>query len=184
MKTFEELEQAWQQAARSPSGRGVVRVICRRLPGGVHESLESAQLSLEQGLEGDRWSRDDDPERLSQITCMNATAAACVAHAGAPPIAAGDNFLVDLDVSERALPVGAQLRLGSALLEVTAEPHLGCSKFRERFGAGALRWVNHKELRSERLRGVNLRVLRAGHVRIGDGVEVLPQTSGGDGGGG
>jgi MOSC domain-containing protein YiiM len=80
--------------------------------------------------------------------------------------------------------VGAQLRLGSALLEVTAEPHLGCSKFRERFGAGALRWVNHKELRSERLRGVNLRVLRAGHVRIGDGVEVLPQTSGGDGGGG
>jgi MOSC domain-containing protein YiiM len=176
MKSFEELEQAWQLAARPALDRGVVREICRRLPGGVHESLQSARVSVEEGLVGDRWRLSDDPERLSQITFMNATAAACVAHAGAPPLAAGDNFLVDLDLSERALPVGAQLRLGSALLEVTAEPHLGCSKFRQRFGAGAVRWVNHKDCRSERLRGVNLRVLRAGSVCVGDSIEVLPQS--------
>lgn len=173
MKSFEELELAWRAAARSPAGRGVVREICRRLPGGVHEALQSAQISLEQGLVGDRWSAAEDPERLSQITCMNASAAACVAHAGSPPLAAGDNFFVDLDLSEGALPVEAQVRLGSALLEVTPEPHLGCSKFRQRFGPGALRWVNHKELRSQRLRGVNLRVLQGGTVRVGDLIEVL-----------
>ena len=184
MKSFEELEQAWRLAARPAVGRGVVREICRRLPGGVHESLQSAEISLEHGLVGDRWRLSDDPERLSQITLMNASVAACVAHAGAPPLAAGDNFLVDLDLSEAALPVGVQLRLGSTLLEVTAEPHLGCSKFRQRFGAGALRWVNHKDLRSERLRGVNLRVLRAGSVRVGDSIEILPLASRGDGAGG
>ena len=174
MKSFEELERAWRAAARAPAGRGVVREICRRLPGGVHEALQSAQISLEHGLEGDRWSAADDPERLSQITCMNATAAACVAHPGSPSLAAGDNFFVDLDLSESALPVGARVRLGSALLEVTAEPHLGCSKFRQRFGPGALRWVNHKDLRSLRLRGVNLQVVQGGTVRIGDPIEVLP----------
>jgi hypothetical protein len=59
------------------------------------------------------------------------------------------------------------VRVGAALLEVTAEPHLGCKKFRARFGAGALRWVNHQELRAERLRGVNLRVIDAGRGRRG-----------------
>jgi MOSC domain-containing protein YiiM len=172
VKSFEELESLWQAAARAPSGRGVVREIFRRLPGGVHEALESAELSLELGLVGDRWSRTEDPERLCQITFMNATAAACVAHAGSPARAAGDNFFVDLDISESGLPVGAQVQLGSALLEVTSEPHLGCKKFRERFGPEALRWVNHKDARAERRRGVNLRVLRAGIVRVGDTIQV------------
>jgi MOSC domain-containing protein YiiM len=63
--------------------------------------------------------------------------------------------------------------LGAALLEVTPEPHLGCSKFHARFGAGALRWVNHKDHRRERLRGVNLRVLERGLVRVGDRAEVV-----------
>jgi MOSC domain-containing protein YiiM len=172
VKSFEELELAWQAAARAPVGRGVVREIYRRLPGGVHEALQTAEISLELGLVGDRWSVSHDPERLSQITFINATAAACVAHSGSPACAAGDNFFVDLDVSERALPVGVQVLLGSVLLEVSAEPHLGCRKFRERFGADALRWVNHKDHRSERRRGVNLRVLRGGTVSVGDPIEV------------
>ena len=172
MKSFEELESLWQAAARSPTGRGVVREICRRLPGGVHEALETGEITQELGLVGDRWSSANDPERLSQITFMNATAAACVEHAGSPARAAGDNFFVDLDVSEGGLPVGARVQIGSALLEVTAEPHLGCKKFRERFGADAMRWVNDKDHRSERRRGVNLRVLRAGSVRVGDAISV------------
>jgi MOSC domain-containing protein YiiM len=159
----------------------VVRLISRRLGGGVHESLQRAEVSVERGLVGDSWSVSDDAERLCQITFMSALAAECVAHAGQPPIAAGDNFFVDLDLSEAALPVGARVRLGrnapdgagGILLEVTAEPHLGCAKFRERFGPDALRWVNVKESRSERRRGVNLRVLEGGWVGVGDVIEVL-----------
>ena len=63
MKSFEELEEAWRAASRPPAGRGVVREICRRLPGGVHESLERAELSVQLGLVGDRWRLADDPER-------------------------------------------------------------------------------------------------------------------------
>ena len=75
-------------------------------------------------------------------------------------------------LSEAALPVGARVRVGKALVEVTAEPHLGCAKFRERFGAGALRWVNLAAHRALRLRGVNTRIVEGGVVRVGDVVRV------------
>ena len=41
---------------------------------------------------------------------------------GQDPAIAGDNLMVDLDLSDANLPCGSQLRLGGALLEVTAEP--------------------------------------------------------------
>jgi MOSC domain-containing protein YiiM len=190
MKSFEELEQLWSaqraQGNRHRAGQGVVRLISRRLGGGVHESLQRAQVTVASGLVGDSWNASADPERLCQITFMSALAAECVACSNQQPGEAGDNFFVDLDLSEAALPVGARVRLGhvqlghgepdgaaGVLLEVTAEPHLGCAKFRERFGADALRWVNIKESRSERRRGVNLRVLEGGWVSVGDVIEVM-----------
>ena len=81
---------------------------------------------------------------------------------------AGDNLLVDLDLSEAALPVGARLRAGTAVLEVSDQPHLGCKKFQARFGDEALRWINAEEHRSRRLRGVNCRILAGGRVAVGD----------------
>ena len=175
MKTYEELEALWQATRPAPIGRGVVRGICLRLGGGRHELAERAEISLDGGVVGDRWSASDDPERLSQVTIMNAAVAEHIAHGVTPGHSAGDNFYVELDVSERALPIGSRLRLGSALLEVTAEPHLGCRKFNQRFGAGALRWVNHAQNRQLRLRGVNLRVLAAGSVHVGDTVAVVTE---------
>jgi MOSC domain-containing protein YiiM len=173
MKTFEELEELRARGPIGPKGRGIVRRICLRLGAGRHQSAERAELTLEDGVVGDRWRVADDPERSCQVTFMNARVADWIAHGDTLSSEAGDNFHVDLDLSELALPIGIQVRLGTALLEVTAEPHLGCKKFRERFGAGALRWVNHADLRLQRLRGANLRVLEAGEVRVGDDVVVL-----------
>ena len=173
MKTFEELEELRQKTPIGPEGRGVVRLICLRLGGGKHRSVGSARVTPEHGVVGDRWSLADDPERLQQVTFMNARVGAWVAHGDISCVAAGDNFFVDLDLSERALQVGARVEIGTAILEVTAEPHLGCKKFNERFGAGALRWVNFKTLRSLRLRGVNLTVIEPGEVVVGDRVQVL-----------
>ena len=42
---------------------------------------------------------------------------------------AGDQLYVDLDISEANLPAGTRLALGSAVIEVTPEPHTGCVKF-------------------------------------------------------
>ncbi len=185
MKSLEELERLWSAhragGSRPPVGQGVVRLISRRLGGGVHEELQRAEVSVEHGLVGDSWRAHHDPERLCQITFMSALAAECVAYPGQPASAAGDNFFVELDLSEAALPPGAHVRVGGVqpgkgggvLLEVTPEPHLGCAKFRERFGTDALRWVNSREHRGERRRGVNLRVIEGGWVSVGDGIVVM-----------
>ena len=85
---------------------------------------------------------------------------------------AGDNFLVTLDLSEAALPVGTRVRLGTALLEITPDPHTGCRKFNARFGVEALQWINFRAHRARRLRGVNCRVLADGFVSVGDAVVV------------
>jgi MOSC domain-containing protein YiiM len=84
---------------------------------------------------------------------------------------AGDNLIVDLDLSEANIPIGQRLQVGQAVLEVTDLPHTGCSKFVERFGPDAVRYINAAERRALRLRGLYARVLKAGTVQIGDTVQ-------------
>ena len=81
---------------------------------------------------------------------------------------AGDQLYVDLDLSEANLPPGTRLSIGSAVIEVTAEPHTGCSKFVERFGLDAMKFVNSRERKDLHLRGINARVVRPGVLRVGD----------------
>ena len=83
---------------------------------------------------------------------------------------AGDQLYVDLDLGEANLPAGTRLRVGEAIVEVSAKPHTGCAKFGARFGSDALRWINGPEGRRLRMRGINARVVSAGVVRPGDAV--------------
>ena len=83
-------------------------------------------------------------------------------------VLAGDQLHVDLDLSEANLPPGTRLALGTAVIEVTPEPHRGCAKFVERFGRDAMRFVNSPIGRELRLRGLNARVVVPGTVRPGD----------------
>jgi MOSC domain-containing protein YiiM len=66
------------------------------------------------------------------------------------------------------LPPGARLTVGSAIVEISEEPHTGCSKFMSRFGADAMKFVNSELGRQLRLRGANARIIRAGAIRVGD----------------
>ena len=159
-----DFAERWEAADPAPRGGGTVRLICVRRDEGVHETPERAEVTVEDGLVGDRWGagrRDLD----AQITLMNVRVTELI---GGPLDLPGDNFQVDLDLSEEALPVGTRLELGGAVLEVSPAPHTGCKKFKERFGLDALKWVNdHKDLR---LRGVNCRVVAGGTVAVGDSV--------------
>jgi hypothetical protein len=159
-----DFAERWEAADPAPRGSGTVRLICVRRDEGVHETPERAEVTVEDGLVGDRWGagrRDLD----AQITLMNVRVTELI---GGPLDLPGDNFQVDLDLSEEALPVGTRLELGGAVLEVSPAPHTGCKKFKERFGLDALKWVNdHKDLR---LRGVNCRVVAGGTVAVGDSV--------------
>ena len=173
MRSFDELQRLWERAQACPRDRGTVRGICLRLGGDRHEATPRVELSRDDGVVGDRWQLDKDPERRSQVTIINKTIAELVAADHRPFYDTGDNLHVDLYLGEDALPVGARLRVGEALLQVTPEPHTGCSKFSARFGQDTLRWVNWKDHRSQRLRGLHCEVLEPGAVRVGDEIALV-----------
>ena len=147
----------------------------RRPAEGERELLEAAELDREVGVVGDRWSAGRTngraPNPATQVTLMSARAAALVARTRDRWPLAGDQLYVDLDISEENLPAGTRLRLGSAVLEISHEPHTGCKKFVARFGMDAMLFVNSPVGRALRLRGVNARVVEPGTVSLGDAVD-------------
>ena len=164
------LKEAGRHFLRLPN-EPVERIVLR-LGNSKHEECETAELSMVEGVKGDRWNPTKDPERECQVTLMSIQVAKLVTADTLPIHLPGDNFLVNLDLSEESLPIGTRLRIGEAELEISAKPHTGCAKFSARFGAEALRWINIKEHRARRLRGVNCRVTKAGVVNRGDTLEV------------
>ncbi|MEN3303976.1 MAG: hypothetical protein V7603_178 [Micromonosporaceae bacterium] len=163
------LEAGLAGIRQSPAQVGTVDLIVRRPATDVRETLAEAHLDGTAGLVGDRWARDDaDPVR--QIAVMNARVAALLAQSPERWSLAGDQLYVDLDLSEENVPPGTRLALGTAVLEVTAEPHRGCKKFAARFGPDALRFVNSPVGYAMHLRGINTRVVQGGMVRAGDAI--------------
>jgi len=92
---------------------------------------------------------------------------------GQPLSVFGDNLFVELDLSNANLPPGSRLRVGAALVVVTAKPHNGCLKFQGRFGQEALRFVQAIPTRGQNLRGVYWRVVESGEVAVGDPIDVV-----------
>jgi hypothetical protein len=121
---------------------------------------------VEDGLAGDTWpvraiSRSGgSPHPGMQVTMMNSRAALLIARDLERCVLAGDQLYADLDLSPANLPPGTRLAVGSAVLEVSDQPHLGCAKFAARFGQDAMRLVNSRVGRELRLRGLNARSLR------------------------
>lgn len=152
----------------SPKTQGALKLIVIRPSHEQRHCPQSVRLSPEQGLEGDRWghSRSKDPEM--QVSLMNSRVLEQVAATPERMSWAGDNLIVDFDLGEENLQVGDRLGIGEALLEITAAPHLGCHKFKRRFGKDALTFVNDRQHQPLYLRGRFARVIQAGTVRVGD----------------
>jgi MOSC domain-containing protein YiiM len=173
-----ELNAGLPEILRSPSNGGVVVQITARPDKELRELRERSEVTPQEGLPGDRWARhcsrklpDGSLNPDTQLTLMNSRAAALVAGEKERWPLAGDNLLVDLDLSESNLPAGQRLKLGGAILEITAQPHTGCAKFSSRFGVGALKFVNSPEGKKLRLRGIHARVVQAGAIAVGDRIE-------------
>jgi len=176
-----ELQAGLDHIRESPPDGGVVELIVRRPAVGEREVLAVATLDAGAGLVGDNWrargstsTADGSAHPGMQLTVMNARAALLVAQHPGRRMLAGDQLYVDLDLSPANLPAGTRLAVGSAVIEVSEEPHLGCVKFAARFGKDALRFVNSRAGRGLRLRGLNARILTSGTVRRSDRVSKLP----------
>jgi MOSC domain-containing protein YiiM len=178
--TTDTLFEGLDDVRRSPTDAGTVELIVRRPAIDEREVLDEADLDLVEGLVGDTWrgrsnTKTDDGAAHAdmQITVMNARAAALVAGDAERRALAGDQLYVDLDLSAENLPPGTRLEVGAAVIEITAMPHTGCAKFGQRFGRDALQFVNSRVGRALNLRGVNAKVVRAGTVKVGDGIRKI-----------
>jgi MOSC domain-containing protein YiiM len=173
--TWAELETGLETIKQAPKDRGRVELIVRRPHVGAREVLEIGELSVEEGLVGDSWHKrrhprtpDGLPHPDTQLNVMNARAIALIAQDRSRWPLAGDQLFLDMDISPENLPAGTQLQIGTAVIEVTAEPHTGCAKFVERFGVDAMKFVNSTVGRAHNLRGLNAKVVRPGTIRVGD----------------
>jgi hypothetical protein len=167
-----DLERALSALPPAPRDSGrVALIVCRRADK-VRETPDRVHLHPATGIPGDGWSRKETPDPEAEITVMQLAVAEIIAN-GQPVTVFGDNLLVELDLSVENLPTGSRVRIGGAILEITAKPHNGCRKFAARFGHEALRFVSTHELRHRNLRGIHMRVIEPGEVAVGDRIDVL-----------
>jgi hypothetical protein len=177
------LEAGVAEIRGAPADAGTVELIVRRPAEDERELLDEAELDVVEGLVGDNWrtrgsraTEDGAAHPDLQLTLMNARVTALIARSRERWALAGDQLYVDLDLSDASLPAGTRLRVGSAVIEITAMPHTGCGKFARRFGVEALKFVNSPVGRELNMRGRNARVVSAGTVQKGDTVSRLRLT--------
>jgi MOSC domain-containing protein YiiM len=174
---MEELEAGLDHIRQAPTDPGILKMIVRRPSVDERDVLEAGELDTEQGLVGDTWnvrlnkhSIDGLANVNKQITIMNVRSIALLAQSEERWPLAGDQLYVDMDLSDDNIPPGTQLAIGSAIVQVSPDPHSGCNKFSSRFGVEAMKFVNSPEGKRLHLRGINTRVIQAGSIQVGDTV--------------
>lgn len=173
--TIDELNNGLSAIRQSPLDEGRLNEIVIRPVKDERVSLTECDISPELGVHGDNWARgcwmslpDGRPHPDVQICIMNSRAISLIAQEESRWRLAGDNLFVDLDLSRENLQPGQQLATGSAVIEITAVAHNGCSKFAQRFGADAVKFVNSESGKQLRLRGIYAKVVQAGVIHVGD----------------
>jgi MOSC domain-containing protein YiiM len=162
---------------RSPKDEGHVKALVRRPPAGgtgAREIVEQFQVTPAEGVIGDRWSVDEGGTSQAQVTLVNIHVLTAIAGPELERRAlSGDNLQVDLDLSEKNLPPGTRLEVGSAVLEVSTQPHTPCKKFLERYGVTVVKKVLRANKTGRRGRGMLCSVVQAGEFNVGDAIRVI-----------
>jgi MOSC domain-containing protein YiiM len=124
--------------------------------------LERARLVESQGIEGD--AKGGSGDRQVNVMCAEMLEELAGEGFKAGPGQLGEQLIV-AGIAADSLVAGARLRIGDAVVEVTA-PRTGCARFEMIQG-------KPKQAAKGRL-GVLTRVVSGGEVAVGDPVELLP----------
>jgi MOSC domain-containing protein YiiM len=170
----ESLDARLPELRKLGSEEGTLELIVVRPTEGERELPSTAELTIEDGLVGDRWvprfDANGNVQRGTQLTIASTHLLALIAERERWPLS-GDNLLVDIGLDQESLPAGSRLAIGdTVVVQISKEPHTGCAKFSARFGSDALRFINSPEGRELRLRGLNAHVIVPGTISTGDTV--------------
>lgn len=175
--TSEDIQAQLPEILASPSDNGEIKMLVVRRASNHREIRNEVYLSPEGGMEGDRWAKGTssaDADRGDQLTLMNSRILALIAGNDPDRMAlAGDNIVADFDLRDENLVAGQQLQIGEVVLEVTEVPHKGCIKFSQRFGPQALKFINTPSNRYLHLRGIYVKVVSPGIIRVGDTIRKM-----------
>ena len=181
---LQELETALEHIMASPADGGKLEMIAARPNVDQRELLDEGTLDADLGLVGDNWkargstsTEDGSAHPDAQLTIINSRLVDSVARSKSRWQLSGDQLVIDIDLSHDNLPPGSRLKIGEAVVELTAAPHTGCSKFMSRFGSDALRFVSGERAMRLRLRGANAKIVQSGTIRVGDVATKVSQSS-------
>lgn len=183
--TSEELTTRVGQLPPAPKDNGSVSALVIRPETDVREVVDSIHVVPGQGIIGDNYvarGNDKTPDGKAhpeaQICVMNAKVLDVIADGDRDrwPLA-GDQILVDFDLSTDNVPSGSRFSIGTAVLEVANKPHRGCPKFADRYGMDARRFANSDPV--QRYRGINVMVVTEGDISVGDTITQLAETGNG-----
>lgn len=172
--TMDDLMAALPHVLDAPR-EGPVTQLCLRPGYGQRAYPPRIAMTRDGGIPGERWLTapwlklpDGRPDPAIQVSILPARVLDLVWKEGDPAVHPGDPIVADLLTTEEALPEGALLSAGTAVLRVSAVWNDACVKWKTRYGADAKAWVTrpgHKELR---LRGILCSVEKDGEVALGD----------------
>ena len=173
--TMADCEAALPHILDAPKDGAVIEQLCCRPDDGQRAFPEQLDLTVAHGIRGERWERapwltlsDGAPDPRIQVSILSRRVMDLCWRDRENTPHPGDPLVVDMDLGEANLPVGTRLKAGSAVLEVSDKFNNGCIKWRERYGADSLHWINKRENRPHRLRGILCRIVQDGTITRGD----------------
>jgi hypothetical protein len=173
--TTAQLRAAMAHVLAAPKDEAPIEMLCRRPGFGEREIVSELELTIAQGIPGERWQTtpwmrlaDGSPDPRIQVSILPTRVMQAVWLDRNSQPHPGDPIVADLDCSYGNLPVGSLLQAGTAILEVSDVFNDACIKWKQRYGTPAKDWITDRENVHLRLRGLLCKIVQDGTVTAKD----------------